>query len=157
MHEQHKISKEKRELIQNELKFLEGGKNLDLGCGSYSYLPSVGYDFSNKMLQFNDNCIKKVVGDLEGKLPFKDKEFDSVTAVFVLNYVKNYSHLLTETQRVLKSNGTFVIVLGNVNGWQKQKEVNCFSLDEWAKVIKKIGFAVETYNEEGLLFFKARK
>src|SRR3989338_122802 len=46
----HKIPREKRELIQQELAFLKGGKNLDLGCGAYSYIPSLGFDCSPKML-----------------------------------------------------------------------------------------------------------
>ena len=64
---QQKIEKEKRELIRRELVFLESGNNLDLGCGSYSYIKSVGFDFSEKMLKFNDNCSEKVVGNLEEK------------------------------------------------------------------------------------------
>ena len=44
----NKISKERRLLIEQELKFLFKGKNLDLGCGAYSYFPSVGFDLSEK-------------------------------------------------------------------------------------------------------------
>jgi len=70
---QRKIAKEKRALIENELQSLslssKSGKNLDLGCGSYSYLLSVGFDFSAKMLQFNSRCTEKISGDLERKLP----------------------------------------------------------------------------------------
>src|SRR3989338_7306111 len=39
-----KISKEKRELIKQELEFLAQGKDLDLGCGAYSYVKSIGFD-----------------------------------------------------------------------------------------------------------------
>ena len=97
-----KIDKEIRELIRGEVEFLSGGKNLDLGCGSYSYLKSVGFDISEKMLNFNDNCLEKVIGDLENDLPFFANNFDSVTAIFVLNYVENYTFLLQEVKRVLK-------------------------------------------------------
>src|SRR3989344_2039491 len=55
----HKIDKEVRTVIADELKELEKGNNLDLGCGSYSYLPSVGFDLSPTMLDFNENCVKK--------------------------------------------------------------------------------------------------
>ena len=151
---QQKIEKEKRELIRRELVFLESGNNLDLGCGSYSYIKSVGFDFSEKMLKFNDNCSEKVVGNLEEKLPFDNFRFDSVTAVFVFNYVNNYEFLLLEVKRILKQNGDFVMVLGNVNDWQKQKEVNSFDFVEWEKVLKKVGFNVEFYEKEGLGFFR---
>ena len=156
---QHKISSEKRNLIKSELLFLSDGENLDLGCGTYSYIPSICFDFSSKMLQGNENCAKKVVGDLEQELPFDDLSFDSVTLVFVLNYVKNYFSLLSEIKRVLRDNGTLVVVLSQnkVNDWQKQKEINVFSFDGWVSIIKNAGFNVEFYEKEGLWFFKCSK
>ncbi len=52
---QRKIDWEKREMIEKELSFLKTGKNLDLGCGAYSYVPgSVGLDISSEMLQLNE-------------------------------------------------------------------------------------------------------
>ncbi|MDO8656808.1 MAG: hypothetical protein Q7K45_06225, partial [Nanoarchaeota archaeon] len=59
-----KIEKETREMIQQELQFLAQGKNLDVGCGAYSYIPSVGFDLSPQMLKLNDICIEKVQGDV---------------------------------------------------------------------------------------------
>lgn len=160
---QHKINQEKRQLISQELNLLipklPTGKNLDLGCGAYSYLPSVGMDFSDKMLQFNDQCTEKITADLEGPLPVKDCSFDSVTAIFVLNYIKNYSGLLLEINRVLKEEGVFVMVLYSkpINGWQRQKEVNSFTAEEWKNVLKQAGFAVDFYETEKLWFFKCKK
>ncbi len=153
---QHKISPEKRELIGKELQSLSGGKNLDLGCGAYSYLPSVGLDFSVKMLQFNQNCKEKVIGNLEKKLPLQDKLFDSVTAVFVLNYVRNFNQLLSEIKRVMKKKGTFISVLSGleINPWQKQKEINSFLGKEWKEILEKNGFKVRFYEKRGLWFFR---
>jgi ubiquinone/menaquinone biosynthesis C-methylase UbiE len=152
---EHKIGGEKRKLIKEELAFLENGKNLDLGCGSYSYIKSTGFDFSEKMLQFNDNCVEKVVGDLEQKLPFKTNSFDSITAIFVLNYVHNYSLLLGEIKRILEEDGIFVMVLGNVNDWQKQKEVNSFSLQKWKEILTENDFKeIKYFEKEGLWFFR---
>jgi len=154
-----KIDKEKRELIKRELSFLSSGKNLDLGCGSYSYLSSVGLDLSPKMLDFNKNLKKKVVGDLEQKLPFREEEFDSVTAIFVLNYVKNHSALFREVCRVLKEKGHFVAILYSkqINDWQRQKEVNHFSEIVWRKELEQAGFGVNSYIKEGLYFFICQK
>lgn len=155
----HKIEKEKRELIAWELEFLVGGDNLDLGCGAYSYLSSTGFDISDKMLLLNDSCTKKITGDLEEKLPFKEGEFDSITSIFVLNYVRKYSQLLSEVKRVLSEKGTFVMVLWSksLNDWQRQKEVNKFSWLEWKRIIEAEGFLVEFYEKEGIWFFKGRK
>ncbi len=158
---EYQVEKEKRELIQKELRFLcrNGRKNLDLGCGSYSYLLSVGMDLSEKMLQLNENITKAVVGSLEKKLPFRNKMFDSVTLIFVLNYIKNYFQLLREVQRTLKPRGVLVMVLysKNINSWQKQKEVNHFSAERWRKVLSNAGFAVNFKEKEGLWFFKCEK
>jgi len=155
----HKIEKEKRELIAKELSFLKGGNNLDLGCGSYSYLYSVGFDISPKMLAFNDNLSRSVVGDLEKRLPFKKEEFDSVTTIFVFNYLKNYASLLKEIFRILKEKGWLIVVLYSkpINDWQKQKEVCSFSPKVWKKEIEKNGFKAEVKLKDNLYFFKCQK
>ncbi len=157
-----KIDKETRQLIEKELAFLQkrrDHKNLDLGCGAYSYLPSVGFDFSEKMLQFNERCFEKVVGSLEQKLPFKDAFFNSVTAIFVLNYIKNYHQLFSEIKRILRERGKFVMILSAdpINDWQRQKEVNSFNVQEWLSLLKIVGFDIEWNNKDNLLFFKCRK
>lgn len=153
---QHKISKEKRRLIGEELRFLQGGKNLDLGCGAYSYLPSIGLDISDKMLQLNEQCREKITGDWEKTLPFPDGRFDSVTAVFTLNYVENHLQLLSEIKRVLKDKGIFVMILSSkeINEWQRQKEVNSFPAGEWSTILRGSGFRTDFYEKGGLLFFR---
>ncbi len=154
-----KISKEKRELIKKELEFLAQGKNwknLDIGCGAYSYVKSVGFDFSSKMLDFNDNLVEKIQGDLEKKLPFTAGEFGSVTAVFVLNYVQNYKQLLLEIKRILNKDGVLMVVLSSkqINDWQKQKELNDFSVKEWKSVLVESWFSIEFFEKENLWFFR---
>ncbi|PIZ52509.1 hypothetical protein COY27_00155 [Candidatus Woesearchaeota archaeon CG_4_10_14_0_2_um_filter_33_13] len=154
-----KIPSEVRELIKRRVSFLKDGKNLDLGGGAYSYLPSTCYDFSEKMLRLNDNCLQGIVGDLEKKLPFKEEEFDSVTAIFVLNYIKNYTPLLLEINRVLVKNGVFVMVLGSygVNEWQKQHQTTDLSLSEWVEKIKTSHFDVRLVKSKNLSFFICKK
>ncbi|PIN75942.1 hypothetical protein COV17_03395 [Candidatus Woesearchaeota archaeon CG10_big_fil_rev_8_21_14_0_10_36_11] len=153
-----KISKEKRSLIKQELSFLSGN-NLDIGCGAYSYIKSVGFDISPKMLDFNDNCTEKVCGDVEKPLPFSSNTFDSVTSIFVLNYVTNHKQLLSEISRTLKDNGEFVMVLSSkdINGWQKQKEVNSFESSGWTTLLENIGFNLTFYEKDGLWFWKCSK
>jgi ubiquinone/menaquinone biosynthesis C-methylase UbiE len=150
-----KVDGSVRETIKKELEHLNGGRNLDLGCGAYSYIPSVGFDISGKMLSFNENLKERVKGSLEGKLPFASGSFDSVTAVFVLNYVENIEGLLLEARRVLKKKGVFAAVLysGQINEWQRQKEVNHFSFEEWKKKIGK-EFLVQSQKEGKLWLFE---
>ena len=150
----HKIETGKRELITSELKDFSG-KNLDLGCGAYSYIPSVGADISEKMLLFNEKCSDKVVADLEKELPFADASFDSTTAVFLFNYIKDYQNLLLEIKRVLKDKAKFMMVLysGNINEWQRQKEVNNFDAQRWIGILENY-FSVFFYEKDGLWFFR---
>ncbi len=150
----YKIDKETRSMILNELSCLQG-KNLDLGCGAYSYIPSVGLDFSEKMLKMNDNCYDKVVASLEDKLPFRDNTFDSVTVIFVLNYVSKLKELLLEIRRVVRKD--FVVVLSSkkLNGWHRQKEVNSFSVLAWENLLKNY-FLVEKKEFANFVLFSCK-
>ena len=154
-----KIEKEKRELIANELKKVCSKNNLDLGAGANSYISSTCFDFSDKALNLNDNCSKKIVGDLEKGLPFDDNQFDSVTAIFVLNYIDNFVNLLKEIGRVLKENGVFVAVFGakGINEWQAVKEKNHFNNLQWNHEFSTLGFKVKFFEKSGLWFFVCKK
>lgn len=175
----NRISKEKRELIRKEPGFLEkkdkqkdgsgkkdkkksrekSEKNLDLGCGSYSYVKSVGFDTAEKMLLLNENLIERVKGDLEKRLPFEDKVFNSATMVFVLDYITNYLDLLREVFRILEKKGQLVVVQSaeEVNIWQRQKAVNRFGFKKWKRILEETGFEVIFYKKEKLGFFKCKK
>ncbi len=151
-----KIDVRLRSLISQELSAYNNGRNLDIGCGAYSYVKSVGFDVSEKMLQFNEQCYEKVVGDLNKRLPFADALFDSVTAVFVLNYVESLEGLLREVRRLLKDTGRLMVVLysGQVNSWQRQKEVRHLTLEDWKKMLVDGGFRVRVWEKEGLWGFE---
>ncbi|MBW2996539.1 class I SAM-dependent methyltransferase [Candidatus Woesearchaeota archaeon] len=99
-----------REFIKEKLSVLQG-RNLSLGSGNYPYVRgSVLVDFSREMLNQAD-AKEKIVLDLDKeKLPFEDKSFDSVTMVFVVDYLRNLDMLLKEVKRVLKKDGKLVIV-----------------------------------------------
>ena len=101
--------------------------------------------------------IERVVGNLEGPLPFDDCSFNSVTAIFVLNYVTNIDQLVSEIKRVLKVDGTFMAVLSKtgVQTWQKQKEVHSFLQDSWSSLLN-THFTVESYTKEGMCFFRCK-
>ncbi|WP_256467943.1 bifunctional demethylmenaquinone methyltransferase/2-methoxy-6-polyprenyl-1,4-benzoquinol methylase UbiE [Seonamhaeicola sp. ML3] len=78
----------------------------------------VGLDISSGMLEIGkkkiktknlDNKIEMVLGDSE-KLPFKDNTFDAITVAFGIRNFENLENGLIEILRVLKHNGTFVIL-----------------------------------------------
>ena len=108
------IPKKVRNTIKQELRkrISPGSLNLALGSGAYPYLEeSVLLDYSEEMLRAAVKYKKKVLYDInKGKLPFKKNEFDSITMVFVINYLDNPKQVFKETKRILKTNGKLIII-----------------------------------------------
>ncbi len=78
----------------------------------------VGVDLSPGMLEVGkkkiiernlDNQIEMILGDSEN-LPFEDSTFDAVTVAFGVRNFENLEKGLKEILRVLKPNGTFVVL-----------------------------------------------
>ncbi|GGW23296.1 bifunctional demethylmenaquinone methyltransferase/2-methoxy-6-polyprenyl-1,4-benzoquinol methylase UbiE [Arenibacter certesii] len=78
----------------------------------------IGLDISPGMLEVGrkkieakklDTTIKMVVGDSEN-LPFEDNTFDAITVAFGVRNFENLEKGLSEIYRVLKKNGTFVVL-----------------------------------------------
>ncbi|MDX1363829.1 bifunctional demethylmenaquinone methyltransferase/2-methoxy-6-polyprenyl-1,4-benzoquinol methylase UbiE [Arenibacter latericius] len=77
-----------------------------------------GLDISPGMLEVGrkkiaakklDKTIQMVVGDSEN-LPFEDNTFDAITVAFGVRNFENLEKGLSEIYRVLKKNGTFVVL-----------------------------------------------
>lgn len=100
-------------MLPKELK----GRLLDIGCYKgylRDYLPSsieyVGLDIDKHFLEV-------IQCDLNnGILPFKDKIFDFVVAVNVLEHLFYPEKICKEIRRVLKDNGMAIISLPNDKG-----------------------------------------
>lgn len=157
-----RIEKEVRDTITQELSFLKGF-NLDLGAGSYSYVPnSVAADFAEEMLILN-NSINKVAIDLESPLPFSDHQFDSVTMVFAIGYVQHIEQLLAEAKRVLNVGGTLAIVQSAhpVLGLHHMHYKNSYGEAELKIFLKKHRLPVRSYirsvNGRDLLFVMGKR
>ncbi len=78
----------------------------------------IGLDISAGMLEVGkqkiaaknlSQTIEMVIGDSE-KMPFQDNTFDAITVAFGVRNFENLEKGLTEILRVLKPNGTFVIL-----------------------------------------------
>ncbi|TWO33504.1 bifunctional demethylmenaquinone methyltransferase/2-methoxy-6-polyprenyl-1,4-benzoquinol methylase UbiE [Seonamhaeicola sediminis] len=78
----------------------------------------IGLDISSGMLEIGkakvsskslDNRIEMVLGDSEN-MPFDDNTFDAITVAFGIRNFENLEKGLKEILRVLKPNGTFVIL-----------------------------------------------
>ncbi|MDC0571148.1 ubiquinone/menaquinone biosynthesis methyltransferase, partial [Flavobacteriaceae bacterium] len=103
---------------ESVLDIATGTGDLAINLTQSSAKKIIGLDISEGMLDVGrkkinakklNNTIEMVVGDSEN-LPFDDNSFDAITVAFG---VRNFEHLevgLKEILRVLKPNGTFVVL-----------------------------------------------
>ena len=102
---------------------LKGKNVLDLGCGPGIYAKILskkgakvkGIDISDKEIEIARKDNPKIdfeVGTIE-KLPYKNKSFDVVLSALVLEYLDDWTRVLSEVKRVLKKGGFFVFSMHN--------------------------------------------
>jgi len=144
---------------------------LDLGCnnGQHSLKVArkckkvVGIDYNKIQLQIardssKDKRIKNVkfiFYNLEKKLPIKDKSFDKVLCLDILEHIVNRKLLLIEIKRVLKPKGiTFIAIPNIATSWKRlQKKVGLnyysdpdhkieYSLENAKKTLNLAGFKI---------------
>ncbi len=97
------------------------GRVLDIGCGTFPYFlvssearEKYGMDPSLNLAllkgQKSKIILKKIKAG-EGKLPFADGYFDSVTMLAVFEHIENdkLPRLLEEINRILRKDGIFII------------------------------------------------
>lgn len=98
---------------------------LDVGCGNGYLLIKlssktksvIGIDNSRKLLSVASHNITglsnvtAVYGDISQKLPFNSASFDVIIANMVLQYLPSLERISSESARVLKKNGVFIVVM----------------------------------------------
>tara|TARA_R110002073_G_scaffold89852_3_gene212420 strand:- start:5387 stop:6115 length:729 start_codon:yes stop_codon:yes gene_type:complete len=103
---------------QQILDIATGTGDLALMMSQLNPKKIIGLDISEGMLEVGKQKIAKanlseqiemVVGDSEN-MPFNDNTFDAITVSFGVRNFANLNKGLTEIRRVLKPNGTFVIL-----------------------------------------------
>ncbi|MDP3765571.1 MAG: methyltransferase domain-containing protein [Nanoarchaeota archaeon] len=96
------------------VKKFSKGKVLEVGCGTgliqNKLKGVVGVDITLSMLEKNKN--DAVCADAHS-IPFKDGIFDAVYSIDVIEHVKNPGKMVDECRRVLKKNGTLVLITPN--------------------------------------------
>lgn len=110
-------------LLKQNFNFKKNQKYafLDMGCGTGKMMDVLssfgkvsGLDFSNEALDFcrkrGHKSLYKV--DLSSdKIPFDDNYFDAAFSLDVLEHIKREDNYLAEAFRVLKENGTLIIIV----------------------------------------------
>ena len=115
-----------RQTLGHDLSELKGKKVLDAGAGTGQISAALlsagaivtGVDISPSMLAIaKERCAQyadftPLEGDLR-KLPFPDNSFDMVTSRWVLEFVPGWPKAIRELRRVLKPEGTMVLIFTN--------------------------------------------
>ncbi|MFV9551930.1 bifunctional demethylmenaquinone methyltransferase/2-methoxy-6-polyprenyl-1,4-benzoquinol methylase UbiE [Algibacter sp. PT7-4] len=100
------------------LDIATGTGDLAINLAQTSATKIIGLDISSGMLEIGkqkilkralNNTIEMVLGDSEN-MPFDDNSFDAITVAFGVRNFENLENGLKEIYRVLKPNGTFVIL-----------------------------------------------
>jgi ubiquinone/menaquinone biosynthesis C-methylase UbiE len=106
------------------------GKLLDLGCGAGNVLLNAsanktiqpfGADFSMGMLTQAKKNAHQVQQHLPlfnadvTKLPLVSDSFDTIICLGVLEYIPNYTDVISECRRILKSKGQFIVSIPNAS------------------------------------------
>ncbi len=143
-------------IVKNLIR--ECGKQiLDIGCGSPaqcvppgSFLRELGYG-SGIDVVWQDIEFDFAIGDFR-QIPFKDAQFDCVTAIEVIEHLDNADDALREVYRVLKQDCVFVVTTPNNNllftllwwTWEhtfgvewKHKHLITFNKKEWIELFTK--------------------
>ena len=116
---------------QRALQLLKAGEGrvLEIGCGAGNValsipkqngLQVIGVDFSRKMLhQAKKNAngqsdvISLLAADVHG-LPFQNASFNTVLCLGLLEYIPDYSRVLSECLRLLKPGGELIVSIPNI-------------------------------------------
>lgn len=112
-------------ILQKYINSSNALKVLDIGCGEGTRLAGLiknnknkegcGIDISKTAIQLaktNYPYLKFIKSDIE-KIPFKDNSFDLIYSAYVLEHLDNPEKLLIEAKRLLKSNGTLILIAPN--------------------------------------------
>lgn len=84
------------------------GRLLDIGCGANNFVKSYGNGVGVDVAAWKgcDVVIKDAA-----KLPFKAKEFDTVSYLACLNHIPNRDDSVKDAARVLKKNGRIIVTM----------------------------------------------
>ena len=88
------------------------GSILDLGGGrTAEYHALIKGEFKTTSLNIDADAKPDIIADLEQPLDIPNEKFDGAILMNVIEHVFNYQQLLNETFRVIKKNGSILLVV----------------------------------------------
>lgn len=121
-------SYQQKVILPNLIRVLDLKKDdeiLDIACGqglfSHETAKTVknvqGFDIGKSLVDIANNSAKKnerfVVASADSTFPYSDGTFSKAFCVLALQNIKNFQNVFSETKRVLKKGGKFVLVLNH--------------------------------------------
>lgn len=109
--------------LEYTLQELKGTKDvLSVGCGPAIIEAGLtehgfnvtGLDISEQALSQAPDAVRTVAGSAENMV-FPDSCFDAVIYIVSIQFIENYRLAVKETVRILKKNGTLLVMLLNTN------------------------------------------
>jgi len=125
------------------------GRVLDIGCGLGEFLEeypnSSGIDINKYCV---DYCKRKGLDVKLGsaiKIPYKDKSFDGIFCLCVLEHLKKPELAIREMRRVLKSNGKLILIVPTECGFRRDEtHVKFWYKENLKELLEKFNFKVES-------------
>lgn len=135
-------------LDKHYLKHLPDTKTLVLGCGIFveKQIPSrkkIYYsDISKKNIEYlNNKGYSTMLFDVRNKWPTKDKEFNQIIAIDLIEHLGQIENFVNEINRTLSDNGIIFVSTPLLNYWKN-----------YLKLLKGTTIGVQ-YDEHPRLFF----
>ncbi len=111
----------------------------------------IGIEYSNKLINYNqDSSIKIIQGDAQ-KLTFNDNQFDLVIATAIIEHLYQPDKMVSEAYRVLKKNGLFILTTPNpffekiankIGGLPGEQHQTTFDIKTLIYLLKKNNFDI---------------
>jgi ubiquinone/menaquinone biosynthesis C-methylase UbiE len=125
------------------------GKVLDIGCGLGEFLEeysnSSGIDINSYCVNYcKEKGLDVKIGSAT-KIPYKDKSFNGIFCLCVLEHLKRSENAIKEMYRVLKSNGKLVLIVPTECGFRRDKtHIKFWDKDNVRELLEKFNFKVES-------------
>lgn len=145
------IGRENQNNFLKTNKYLITGKVLDIGAG---------YEDIKEFLEMSNDVFRldmdrkgrpDVFGDA-GNLPVKEKSFDTILCLQVLEHTPNPEKIVKEANKVLKYNGIFIVSVPMAWAIHMQEDYYRFTEDGLKYILESNGFEIIKLEDQGGFF-----
>lgn len=145
----------RRLFVYPKIKRFCKGDVLDIGCGTGLFLEyyktGVGTDINQHCVDF---CVERGIDARimkQDTLEFQNSSFDTLIMDNVMEHISNPAPLLAECKRVMKPDGSLIILVPGIKGYAKDPDHKIYyDYDKLRTTLQRSGF--EAYKKHSLPF-----